>query len=73
MFAAKIPDPFLGPKGVRMLLLTRGFSGLVLRHILSNIANITIPARSFFGLFGIYYSLQYLSLSDATVLTYVSS
>ncbi|KAF8736449.1 hypothetical protein AX14_000319 [Amanita brunnescens Koide BX004] len=26
----------------------------------------------FFGLFGIYYSLQYLSLSDATVLTFLS-
>lgn len=26
---------------------------------------------SFFGLFGIYYSLQYLSLSDATVLTFL--
>lgn len=27
---------------------------------------------SFFGLFGIYYSLNYLSLSDATVLTFLS-
>lgn len=25
----------------------------------------------FFGLFGVYYSLQYLSLSDATVLTFL--
>jgi len=53
MFIAKIPDPFLGPKGVRVLLLIRGFCG-------------------FFGLFGVYYSLQYLSLSDATVLTFLS-
>ena len=28
--------------------------------------------RRFFGLFGSYYSLQYLSLSDATVLTFLS-
>jgi drug/metabolite transporter (DMT)-like permease len=27
---------------------------------------------SFFGLFGVYYSLQYLSLSDATVLTFLA-
>lgn len=28
--------------------------------------------RSFFGLFGIYYALQYLSLADATVLTFLA-
>jgi len=27
MLIAKIPDPFLGPKGIRMLLFMRGFSG----------------------------------------------
>ncbi|KAI0791435.1 DUF6-domain-containing protein [Abortiporus biennis] len=53
MFIMKVPDPFLGPKGVRLLLVTRGFVG-------------------FFGLFGVYYSLQYLSLSDATVLTFLA-
>ncbi|KAF8883042.1 hypothetical protein BD779DRAFT_899798 [Infundibulicybe gibba] len=52
MLSAGVPDPFLGPKGVRTLLICRGISG-------------------FFGLFGIYYSLQYLSLSDATVLTFL--
>ncbi|KAI0262063.1 hypothetical protein BC834DRAFT_892921 [Gloeopeniophorella convolvens] len=49
----KIPDPFLGPKGVRGLLLFRGFTG-------------------FFGLFGMYFSLKYLSLSDATVITFIA-
>jgi drug/metabolite transporter (DMT)-like permease len=49
----KVPDYFLGPKGVRLLLVVRGIVG-------------------FFGLFGIYYSLQYLDLSDATVLTFLS-
>lgn len=33
---------------------------------------IAVFLRSFFGLFGVYYSLQYLSLSDATVLTFLS-
>ena len=49
----KIPDYFLGPKEVRLLLVVRGVVG-------------------FFGLFGIYYSLQYLDLSDATVLTFLT-
>ncbi|XP_006457167.1 hypothetical protein AGABI2DRAFT_154525 [Agaricus bisporus var. bisporus H97] len=53
MLSTGVPDPFLGPKGVRLLLVFRGFTG-------------------FFGLIGIYYSLQYLSLSDATVLTFLA-
>ncbi|PPQ67786.1 hypothetical protein CVT25_009090 [Psilocybe cyanescens] len=52
-YIAKIPDPVLGPKGVRLWLLSRGVGG-------------------FIGLFGIYFALQYLSLSDATVLTFLS-
>ncbi|KAG8733466.1 hypothetical protein FRC11_006014 [Ceratobasidium sp. 423] len=53
MFAAGVPDPILGPKGVRKWLAIRGVVG-------------------FFGLFGLYYSLRYMSLSDATVLTFLS-
>jgi len=53
MYWKKIPDPFLGPKGVRTLLVFRGFCG-------------------FTGLCGMYFSLQYLSLSDATVLTFLT-
>ncbi|KAH7923214.1 DUF6-domain-containing protein [Leucogyrophana mollusca] len=53
MVIMKIPDPFLGPEGVRLLLVSRGLCG-------------------FFGLFGMYYSLQYLSLADATVLTFLN-
>jgi drug/metabolite transporter (DMT)-like permease len=49
----KVPDYFLGPKGIRLLLILRGVVG-------------------FFGLFGVYYSLQYLDLSDATVLTFLA-
>ncbi|KAE9398047.1 hypothetical protein BT96DRAFT_1020384 [Gymnopus androsaceus JB14] len=48
-----VESPFFGPKGVRLLLMFRGFTG-------------------FFGLFGIYFALRYLSLSDATVLTFLS-
>ncbi|KAK0187175.1 drug/metabolite transporter superfamily [Armillaria mellea] len=53
MLYAGVNDPFLGPKGVRLLLVFRGFSG-------------------FFGLFGTYFCLQYLSLSDATVLSFLA-
>lgn len=53
MVANDIPDPYLGPKGVRLLLCIRGIVG-------------------FGGLFSVYFSLRYLSLSDATVLTFLS-
>ncbi|KAG8776282.1 hypothetical protein FRC12_001012 [Ceratobasidium sp. 428] len=53
MISLGIPDPILGPKGVRGWLATRGVVG-------------------FFGIFGLYYSLQYMSLSDATVLTFLA-
>jgi len=53
MVIKQVPDPYLGPKEVRLLLVFRGVSG-------------------FFVLFGVYYSLQYLSLSDATVITFLS-
>jgi drug/metabolite transporter (DMT)-like permease len=33
---------------------------------------LTCHIFSFFGLFGIYFSLQYLSLSDATVITFLA-
>jgi drug/metabolite transporter (DMT)-like permease len=33
---------------------------------------VLIRISRFFGLFGIYYSLEYLSLSDATVLTFLA-
>jgi drug/metabolite transporter (DMT)-like permease len=35
-------------------------------------ASFGLSLHSFFGLFGIYYSLVYLSLSDATVLTFLA-
>ncbi|KAI0763809.1 EamA-like transporter family-domain-containing protein [Trametes elegans] len=53
MYIRKIPDPFLGPKEVRLLLVLRGCFGFV-------------------GIFSLYYSLQYLSLSDATVLQFLA-
>ncbi|EMD35946.1 hypothetical protein CERSUDRAFT_115894 [Gelatoporia subvermispora B] len=48
-----VPDPVLGPKGIRMLLAFRGFCG-------------------FCGLFTTYYSLQYLSISDVTVIGFLA-
>ncbi|KAH8981193.1 drug/metabolite transporter superfamily [Lactarius hatsudake] len=53
MYWKQIPDPVFGPKGLRLLLVLRGFTG-------------------FFGLSGMYFSLQYLSLSDAMVLSFLS-
>ncbi|KAI9450011.1 hypothetical protein BJY52DRAFT_1419732 [Lactarius psammicola] len=53
MYWQQIPDPVFGPKGLRLLLVLRGFTG-------------------FFGLSGLYFSLQYLSLSDAMVLSFLS-
>ncbi|KAF7361337.1 Aldo-keto reductase [Mycena sanguinolenta] len=52
MLIRKVPHPFIGPEGVRMLLGFRGLTG-------------------FIGLNGTYFSLQYLSLSDVTVLSFL--
>ncbi|KAF7328954.1 Aldo-keto reductase [Mycena venus] len=52
MLIQKIPHPFIGPEGVRVLLVFRGVTG-------------------FIGLNGTYFSLQYLSLSDVTVLSFL--
>ncbi|KAH6629279.1 hypothetical protein C7974DRAFT_424347 [Boeremia exigua] len=48
----RTPDFPLGQKGIRGLLLLRGFCGFV-------------------GLFGLYYSLTWLNISDATVITFI--
>jgi len=62
----------MGPEGVRLLLVFRGVSGYVVCGwtiivIFHNESNLR-----FFGLIGVYFSLQYLSLSDATVITFLS-
>jgi len=53
MYWKRIPDPLLGPKGLRSLLVLRGLTGFV-------------------SLSGMYFSLHHLSLSDATVLTFIA-
>jgi len=53
MWITKVPDPLLGPKGIRLLLVARGVCG-------------------FTGLSGSYFSLQYLTVSDATVLQFLA-
>jgi drug/metabolite transporter (DMT)-like permease len=53
MIVAGVPNPIIGPRGVRKLLVIRGVTG-------------------FFGLCGLYLSLQYLSVADATVLTFLT-
>ncbi|KAJ7714093.1 DUF6-domain-containing protein [Mycena metata] len=52
MLIQKVEHPFIGPQGVRTLLVFRGVTG-------------------FIGLNGTYFSLQYLSLSDVTVLSFL--
>ncbi|KAG1736881.1 drug/metabolite transporter superfamily [Suillus paluster] len=52
MIIMRIPNPIIGPKGVRTLLVIRGITG-------------------FFGLCGLYLSIQYLSVADATVLGFL--
>ncbi|KAJ7119539.1 hypothetical protein C8R44DRAFT_788358 [Mycena epipterygia] len=52
MLIQNVPHPFIGPEGVRTLLVFRGITG-------------------FIGLNGTYFSLQYLSLSDVTVLSFL--
>jgi len=68
----RIPDPLLGPKGVRTLLVIRGFSGCVLSWYACGLVNDSCCRHRFFTLSGVYFSLQYLSLSDATVLTFMA-
>lgn len=53
LIITKTPHPFLGPPGIRLLLVIRGVIG-------------------FGGLSAFYYALQYLSLADATVLTFLA-
>ena len=73
---AKMPDPIFGPKGVRLLLLSRGIGGYVSSHFFSfclfihRVSSFVLISRTM-ALFGLYFSLQYLSLSDATVLTFM--
>ena len=64
-------DPFLGPKGIRSLLLLRGFSGQA-DPPWGFYGDIESGNFRFIGLSGLYLSLQYLSLSDATVLTFLT-
>ncbi|KAJ7334800.1 hypothetical protein DFH08DRAFT_879438 [Mycena albidolilacea] len=52
MLIQRVPHPFIGPEGVRVLLVFRGITGFV-------------------GLDGTYFALQYLSLSDVTVLSFL--
>ena len=66
----KVPDPFLGPKGVRPLLLLRGYTGYDTTCALGNVSSHC--HRRFTALSGMYFSLLYLSLSDAVVLKFLA-
>lgn len=71
------PHPFLGPPGVRGLLILRGIAGFFGRNfqiILWMIERMLTNSYSRLGsgLFPTYYVLQYLSLSDATTISFLS-
>ena len=65
-----IPDPLLGPKGVRTLLVFRGLTGY--ESLQQHVPHALSRCRRFIGLSGMYFSLQYLSLSDTMVLTFLT-
>ncbi len=69
---AGVNDPFLGPKGVRLLLVFRGFSGYSRGYHFTSAHFPDGHNFRFFGLFGTYFCLKYLSLSDATVLSFLA-
>lgn len=69
-----VEDPLLGPKGIRGWLVVRGMSTTQRPPASLSLTLVTCASGfvGFFGLFGSYFSLQYLSLSDATVLAFLS-
>ena len=69
---AKVNDPVLGPPGVRILLCFRGVAGWTNFFAFPSPLPPWPTSLRFFGIFGLYFSLQYLSLSDATVLTFLT-
>ncbi|KIM31357.1 hypothetical protein M408DRAFT_258013 [Serendipita vermifera MAFF 305830] len=68
MYYTRVPNPITGPPGVRILLAFRGFSGFFGTSY-RRVACCLLTSET--GLFGIYYSLVYLSLSDAIVITFL--
>lgn len=66
----RTPDPLLGPKGVRTLLLLRGFAGCVFCRCQS--FDFSYSHHRFLANYGVYSSVKYLSLSDVTVLTFIT-
>jgi drug/metabolite transporter (DMT)-like permease len=71
-FVKRIPDPLTGPKGVRTLLVVRGITGYVM-ICLSSTPDVLMVSSwfRFIAICGMYWSLQYLSVADATVLTFL--
>ncbi|KAG0706475.1 hypothetical protein DFH29DRAFT_901191 [Suillus ampliporus] len=68
MIIMKIPDPITGPKGVRTLLVIRAIGGYALMFTRDH--NF-ISLLRFFGLCGLYLSIQYMSVADATALGFL--
>ena len=62
----------MGFKGSSTIATVQRFYWVRLLHKMFNCSNLAQKVSyRFFGLFGVYYSLEYLSLSDSTVLTFL--
>ena len=70
-WSLKCLTPSSAPKALDSCLPC-GVSSGALRFLFGQHLSIHEVYSRFFGLFGVYYSLQYLSLSDATVLTFLA-
>ncbi|KAG1865008.1 hypothetical protein DFJ58DRAFT_771977 [Suillus subalutaceus] len=66
-----ILDPVVGP-AVRALLVVRGISGCVPIYVRDLDFPMIFSWSRFFGLYGVYRSLQHLTVADATVLLFLT-
>ncbi len=67
-----VQDPIFGPKGVRSLLVWQGTFGYTFSCPDCQTSKLKLLRPRFCGMFGIYYSLKYLSLSEVTVLIFLA-
>jgi drug/metabolite transporter (DMT)-like permease len=80
MWWNKVPDFPLGAKGIRGVLVVRGVSGFVSatlsccwpRLYINPISRQTPTNSPQFGIYGMWYSMMYLPLAEATVITFLA-
>ncbi|KAK0187346.1 drug/metabolite transporter superfamily [Armillaria mellea] len=69
---SRVPDPLFGPKGVRTLLVWQGTFGYNFSCLDFQTWTFTLLRLRFCAMFGVYYSLKYLALSEVTVLIFLA-